>query len=381
MTLKKSYFFALLVLSLSCVKKEAPLTLENSSSFDNLFQSFWNNMNINYVFWDIDTTNWDNVYKEYRPLFEKLDINSDDDVRKSVKYFRDITKALVDNHYILRFSRNVICDSVIYPALSRKLERSDFHSPFLFESIDTNYLDRFITGDYVSANDQRVKAFFGTIENQIVYFSCNHFALEESFSSKQSNTLKNVIDSFFATVKEPPKNSKGLIIDIRNNSGGNISDLNFFLGNLINQPLQFGYTKYKNGNGRFDYTPWMKATILPQPGSKSLDLPVVILADNYSISLAEVMVMALKARPKSTFVGERTWGATGPITNNSLYNSGPFQIPGFLQVSTSSAAFKYLDNKIYEGVGFPPDVEVPFDINALQSGRDPQLEKAINLLK
>ena len=382
MDLKKTYFFILLIIFASCVKNNSTLTLNNSSTFDNLFQSFWNNMNINYAYWDIDSTNWDNVYKQYRPIFENLDITNDNDVRKSVQYFRKMTEALVDNHYIIRFSHNLIKDSIVYPALSRKLERRDFHSPFLFESIDTAYLDRgFITGHYVSMNDQGISALLGTIQNKILYFSCNQFALQEAFLSQTSNTLKTLIDSFFTTVKEPPENIEGLIIDVRNNSGGNISDLNFFIGNLISKPLTFGYTRYKNGNGRLDYTPWIEATVLPQPGGKALNLPVVVLADNYSISLAEIIAMAIKAMPENTFVGERTWGATGPITDNSVYNFGQFQIPGFLQVTTSSAAFKYLDEKIYEEVGFPPDIEVPFDIDALQHGRDPQLEKAITVFK
>src|SRR5690348_5033308 len=121
MDLKKTYFFILLIIFASCVKNNSTLTLNNSSTFDNLFQSFWNNMNINYAYWDIDSTNWDNVYKQYRPIFENLDITNDNDVRKSVQYFRKMTEALVDNHYIIRFSHNLIKDSIVYPALSRKL--------------------------------------------------------------------------------------------------------------------------------------------------------------------------------------------------------------------------------------------------------------------
>ena len=382
MSFKNIYFVIFLIVFFSCVKNKASLTLNNSSNFGNLFESFWNDMNINYVYWSIDTTDWDHIYKKYRPIFEGLDVNSDNDLKKSVQYLRTITEGLIDNHYSITFTNGVIKDSFLYPALSQKLHKSNFHSPFLFESIDTNYLDRgFVSGEYISINDQRIQAFFGTIQNKILYFSCNQFALQEAFLSKKSNTLRNVIDSFFTVAKNPPPNIKGLIIDVRTNSGGNISDLNFFLGNFINKPLKFGYTRYKNGNGRLDYTPWIDATVFPQPGHKSLTLAVVVLADNYSISLAEVIAMAIKAMPNSIFVGQRTWGATGPITDNSVYNFGPFEIPGFLKVTTSSASFKYLDDKIYEGIGFPPDVEVPFDFNALQSGSDPQLEKAINIFK
>src|SRR5436305_15203845 len=64
-------------------------------SFSDVFKAFWNGMNNNYVFWDIDTTNWDNMYKIYKPVFDSLDINKASDVKKSVQYFRDMTDGLV----------------------------------------------------------------------------------------------------------------------------------------------------------------------------------------------------------------------------------------------------------------------------------------------
>lgn len=52
-----------------------------------------------------------------------------------------------------------------------------------------------------------------------------------------------------------------------------------------------------------------------------------------------------------------------------------------MSIQTSSAKFKYIDGKIYEGKGFPPDYAISFNLSALQNGIDSQLEKAIDLLK
>jgi carboxyl-terminal processing protease len=173
---------------------------------------------------------------------------------------------------------------------------------------------------------------------------------------------------------------KGIIIDVRNNAGGNINDLNFFTGHLIGSPLQFGYTRYKSGNGRLAHTPWISASILPQQGSKAINIPVIALADNYTVSLAEAVTMIIHTLPTGIVVGETTWGATGPITANKVYNDGSFSVPGFLSVTTSSAEFKYINDTIYEGKGFPPDINVPFNLPAINSGKDLQLEKAISLI-
>jgi C-terminal processing protease CtpA/Prc len=109
-------------------------------------------------------------------------------------------------------------------------------------------------------------------------------------------------------------------------------------------------------------------------------MPIIALADNYTISLAEAMAMAIKALPLGVVVGETTWGATGPITANVLYNDGPFTVPGFLSLNTSSAEFKYINDSIYEGRGFPPDISVPFNLAAINAGKDLPLEKTISLI-
>ena len=40
--------------------------------WDDVFESFWNGMNYSYAFWDVDPTDWDAVYREYKPRFQDL---------------------------------------------------------------------------------------------------------------------------------------------------------------------------------------------------------------------------------------------------------------------------------------------------------------------
>jgi carboxyl-terminal processing protease len=102
------------------------------------------------------------------------------------------------------------------------------------------------------------------------------------------------------------------------------------------------------------------------------------LGDNFTISLAEAVVMAIHELPKGQFIGENTWGATGPMASGGLYYGGSFTVPGFMNVSESSAEFKYYDGKIHEGLGFSPDIQIGFNLSVLNSGRDISLETAIN---
>jgi carboxyl-terminal processing protease len=366
----------------SCKKNPAiPSANNTSGTFSGIFEDFWNKMNVNYVYWDIDTTNWDSTYYIYKPLFEKLDINNNNDINTSVGYFRQMTSGIKDAHYTINFIPASISNTFLYPALERKLMSNDFHSPYPYQVIDTNYLDKgFISTGYATSDSERLSVLCGTIHKTILYFSCNRFSLQEAFQSPTNNGVKTALQYFFDEIQNQISNLKGIIIDVRNNAGGNINDLNFFAGHLIGSPLEFGYTRYKRGNGRLAYTPWISANILPQPGGKAIHIPVVALADNYTISLAEAVTMIIHALPTGIVVGETTWGATGPITVNKVYNDGPFSVPGFLSVTTSSAEFKYINGTVYEGKGFPPDINVPFNLPAINFGKDLQLEKAISLI-
>jgi carboxyl-terminal processing protease len=91
--------------------------------------------------------------------------------------------------------------------------------------------------------------------------------------------------------------------------------------------------------------------------------------------------LAIRSLPNGVFVGEKTWGATGPITAENVYNSGQFNVGDFMTIQASSAQFKYLDGTIYEGEGIQPDIIVPFNKSLLDAGVDLQLEKAISLIK
>jgi hypothetical protein len=293
-----------------------------------------------------------------------------------------MTKDLSDGHYMLTFKNSFIKDSVIFPALDRKRSAPGYHTPYYYVPVLYNYLDPGYKSGFDNTIDpnKQLSTVCGTIDSKILYFTCNQFALFRSFHGGKSAGVRATLEYFFNNLEAPPAGIKGIIIDVRGNTGGDMADLDFLMGRFIDKPLQIGYSKYKNGNGRLDYTPWIEAFIHPQQKNKAVTIPLMVLADNFSASLAEAIVMSVSTLPNGIFIGETTWGATGPLIANEVYNSGEFSIPGFLSVQTSSAMFKSRDNKIYEGKGFPPDVPVSFNMSSLNAGHDPVLEKAISLI-
>ncbi len=373
----------------SCRKDLANVETPESyigGSMSEVFDAFWNGMNNNYVFWDIDTTNWDNMRSIYKPVFDKLNINDSNDVRKSISYFRAMADGLIDSHYNLSFG-DPVSDSAISPAYDRKLKAGILRQGFYLYGYDAEYyLD---SGSIVGGTDSvnllegnSTDALAGTISNGAVLFlGFNQFHLKASYEAADNNGVKQALQFFINYLRNPPSNFKGVVIDVRANPGGSVEDLNFLVGNLIGSKLKIGYTRYKSGNGRLDYTPWADAIVTPQSGAKAVTVPMVALTDIYSTSMAELTAMAIHTLSNGHTVGERTWGANGPLTGNEILNGGQFTAANFLFAYTSSSMFKYIDGKIYEGIGFPPDYPVPFDLNAFQTYGDTQLEKALSLMQ
>lgn len=385
-SLLPAVLLALAAFTTSCRKEMPDLNQPEryiNSSFDDQFEAFWNGMNNNYIFWDIDATNWDNVYRKYKPLFAKMNLYDSNDVRKSYTYFKEMTAGLSDSHYSLSFRSPYLADSaMISPAVDRVMKRPDYHPPIslghFYNRLPVKYLDPGYKRGLVYTADGGYIAVTGTIKNDILYFYFSGFALEALYNN-EPNPVKTVIQEFFDLLKTK-QNIKGLIIDVRGNPGGYLNDLKFLFSKLVTQPLHFAYTRGKSGNGRLDYTPWIPAIVTPAKDAREIKGPVIALGDIHSVSMAELTTMAVKAMPNGKFIGERTWGGNGPLIGNNFYNGGQFSTAFISSVYTSSLMLKYIDGNVYEGKGFPPDIEVKYDKPALDAGNDLQLERAISTI-
>ncbi|RKE56597.1 S41 family peptidase [Sphingobacterium detergens] len=355
--------------------------MKQPRNFDEIFDAFWYGMSSHYIYWDIDTTDWAMIYKKYKPLFQRLDVNNKNDVSQSADYLREITRGLIDSHFQIVFEENMLAGAIIFPAADRKAKESEFRLPFDYSVLDEKYFDvgyLHSIDEVTKYNKKSQEVKLATIRGNIIYFHCNQFSLERSYYSKAEGNVKFVLDKLFDRIYQ--NHYKGLIIDLRNNSGGDLADLNFFLNHFAQSELTIGYSKYKRATGMLDYSPWIKATIPSTKGEKGNLIPIVILADRFTVSTAELIMMSLYLLPNVKIIGETSWGATGPIGATNLFQAGTFRVPGYLTVYTSSAAFKYFDGRIYEGIGFPPDVLIPFNSKKIADGIDTQLEYAISVL-
>ena len=87
-SVKNNMQILFLLLLLSCHRDIInPVQTGQPSTFNEVFENFWIQMNTNYLYWSKDSTNWDKIYQKYKPVFQNLDINNNEDLKKSLNLF------------------------------------------------------------------------------------------------------------------------------------------------------------------------------------------------------------------------------------------------------------------------------------------------------
>ena len=387
----------------SCKRNMSNELLSNyeANNYGEAFKIFWTGMNTNYLFWDQETVDWDSMYRAYKPKFDSLDTQpyTEATQNRCFQYMVDMTKDLKDGQYALLFwsGGDLNFEDQLYksyitfmPKLFRTQRVRETLPDTLFDYIiHNNYLNNFDYGVYWNPNTmepfQIITGRISKGNKDVIYTNLNSFAIKEGYEYNYSTRpTRPVIKNLFDNVRK--SNCDALIIDLRNNRGGNMEDIDFLVGQFTSKPVLFGKARYKLGSGRLDYTPLVPMNVTPQEGANDFKKPIVILTDIYSAALCESVILAFKSLPETnvTVIGERTYGAAGFINSDDITtNGGTFSVGSFAGVRLSNTAVQDKDGK-FNFSGIKPDVEVKYDAQAIKqmltSGVDIQLEKAIQFI-
>lgn len=170
-----------------------------------------------------------------------------------------------------------------------------------------------------------------------------------------------VIDQFCAAIGEF-KEKKGLIVDLRGNFGGLLATMPTFAGMLSDEKIDLGTSMFRTSSER----------LMSWPKVKHFKGKIAFLIDSHSTSAAEIFAAAMQESGRAFVVGGRSPGEALPSVAVELPTGAVLQYP--------IANFKTSTGKFIEGTGVIPDHPVPLTRAALLQGKDPQLEKAIELL-
>lgn len=105
-----------------------------------------------------------------------------------------------------------------------------------------------------------------------------------------------------------------LIIDIRDNGGGLLSNIETLVGRFIDREICGGYITHKTGPGHADFSEPYEIRYKPAPENRikwSVDKPVYVLTNRSCFSAANDFVAVMKSLPNVKIVGARTGGGGG----------------------------------------------------------------------
>ena len=148
----------------------------------------------------------------------------------------------------------------------------------------------------------------------------------------------------------------GLIMDVRGNGGGHISEL--VVARLAPRVIAW------------DVARWYRPQSYPQDVRRG---PLVTLADECAGSDGDIVTAAIRSLGLGPVVGTRTWGGViGYTETHELVDGSKMTIP--------QLAFSFNDyGWDVENYGVDPDVEVLISPDDWVAGRDPQLETAVRM--
>lgn len=203
------------------------------------------------------------------------------------------------------------------------------------------------------------------INKQIAYISVNTFG-DKSIIPK--------FDSLFSFIQQ----SEAVILDLRDNPGGNTDIAYNILGYFVDKPFKIIQGKSRNYNA-FDRAMkrtqhWGENPQIELPNRKNYySKPVVVLLSAKTGSSAEEFCVVLKSLNRAKFIGTSSAGSTGQPLFYGLPGGGT----GVVCTTRSYTP----DGKEFIGIGLEPDIIVSQSISDFQKGNDSALNAAIDYLK
>lgn len=321
---------SLLIILIGC--DEAEMNFDNNPRGN--FDALWSIIDRNYCFFEYKNIDWDAVYQKYSPRVT-ADMGND----ALFKLMGDMLAELKDGHVNLIAAHDISRYWRWY---------EDFPANF-DASIQSGYLG----GDYGIASGLIYKIF----EDNVGYIYYG------SFSDDLGEANINQVLSRMQICK-------GIIIDVRNNGGGSLTNVEKLTSRFFNEKTHVGYISHKIGPGHNDFSRLYPKYVMSS-NSVRYQKPVVILTNRGCYSATNEFVSIMKYAPNATIIGDKTGGGSGLPFSSELPNGWS------IRFSTSPM---YNAEKEHIEFGVEPDIYVNMLEVHKNKKKDTIIEKARSLI-
>lgn len=299
------------------------------------FEQLWTIIDEQYCFLDYKNIDWDAVKVE-----TQKQINPRMDGQALFEVLDGMLYQLQDGHVNLSCSFNQ--------------SRFDF-----WDDSPRNFSESIIESDRYLGRDYRLTAGmkYKILPDNIGYIYC------ESFQSGIGEGNLSELLSHLAICN-------GIIIDVRHNGGGNVTNSTRFASRFVNEKTLMGYISHKTGTGHSDFSEPFAIYLEPSDGIRA-QKEVVVLANRHTYSAANDFVSQMKGLPNVTILGNKTGGGAGMPFTSELPNGWTIRFSASPHFNQKMECIEW---------GIEPDIKVDMDSKDESKGKDTIIETARRFL-
>lgn len=299
------------------------------------FEALWKIMDEHYCFFTYKDVDWNEVHDKYA---ERISENMSNDalfilLKEMLDEVRDGHVNLIATHDVARYNK----------------WWSDYPDNF-DEKIQRNY----IGVDYGIASGLKYKL----LDDNIGYIHYSSFS-----SGVGTSNLNEVLSRFLAC--------DGIILDVRDNGGGMLTNGEKLAAPFFNEKTLVGYIQHKTGKGHDDFSEPYEKYVEPADGIR-YQKKVVLLTNRSCYSAANDFVNAMTYAPNVIIVGDKTGGGSGLPFSSELPN-------GWSVRFSASPMLNAQKEQIESGID--PDVKVDMSAEDIAKGIDTIIEEARKIIK
>lgn len=337
--MKKIHIIIFSVLALAFASCErAFMEKDEPSNPVNVFDYLWDQVDRNYTLFDVKGIDWDSVREVYRPM-----VTDDMDDYQLFDVCVAMLNTLRDGH------------TNLYSGFDASRNDSVYYKMYADRNINTEV----VLLNYLTVYHHTTGSFAHNAirDGRVAYIRYSSFANDVS-----TDLMKYMVDYY--------KDCDGMILDLRQNTGGSITNIQNLLSIFDNHKQLLYKTQVKSGPGHDEFTDFQEvyaadSSILGKDNAYTK--PVAVLIDRGSYSATSFFSVCTQGYDNIKLFGDYSGGGMGIPNGGTLPNGWTYRFS-----TTRTIA---LDGQNYEN-GVPPAVRVLLDPAATAQGIDNVIETA-----
>lgn len=322
------------VLSLFQSCEKALLSGDPTNDPLNNFEYLWGDIRDRYSYFEMKVINWDSIYAVYRPM-----IRQDMSESELFEVLADMINQLRDGHV-----------NLVSP-----FDRSRHWDWFLDHP--TNFNEDLIERYYLGKDHLFTGPLKNVMIDSIVYIYYESFT--QTISQEQIDILA-----------ERCRQAKGVIVDVRNNGGGNLSNAYLLSSCFSNACTAFAEERVKTGPGIDEFSPW-RTLKLSTPNKNAYTGSVIVLTNRACYSATTFFAQMMKVLPNTVLLGDQTGGGGGIPASGQLPNGWTYRM--------SVTQTKDMNGYQLES-GVIPDIHMTLNPEDEMINRDTYIETAMEII-